>query len=201
MPGSRSPVPCGQAGRLCTFQSWMIVPIITEGGSHCPRFMTSHTAHVYRKTRPLFGLLVIAVSAITIAAVGKMLWFGIGAFAALLFAYFIATSAPELSNSAPGEASSKLKYVVFLAAFIAAILAVVVGRNYPFVPWPDQAETLSPDQVQSLLTAHRTLLFGVCTLFAVAYLHIVLLILGYVRHQRKPETKAEVPATPTAARS
>jgi hypothetical protein len=198
MPGSRSPVRCGQAGRLCKFQSWMIVPIVTEGGCHCPRFMTSH---IYRKTRPLFGLLVIAVSAITIAAVGKMLWFGVGVFAALFFAYFIATSAPELSKSAPGEAPSKLKYVVFLAAFIAAILAVVVGRNYPFVPWPDEAESLSPVQVQALLTAHRTLLFGVCTLFAVSYLHIVLLILGYVRHQRKPEAKAEVPATPAAVRS
>jgi hypothetical protein len=174
----------------------MIVSITSEGGWLCPRFMTSH---IYRKTRPIFGLVVIAVSTITIATVGKMLWFGVGVFAALLFAYFIATSAPELSKSAPGEAPSKLKYVVFLAAFIAAILAVVVGRNYPFVPWPDQAETLSPEQVQSLLTAHRTLLFGVCTLFAVAYLHIVLLILGYLRHQRKPEPKVEVPATPTVA--
>ena len=201
MSGSRSLLPCGQAGRRRAFQLGMVVPIITEGGSHCARFMTSNTSHIYRKTRPLFGLLVIAVSAITIAAVGKMLWFGIGVFAALFFAYFIATSAPELSKSAPGEAPSKLKYVVFLAAFIAAILAVVVGRNYPFVPWPDEAESLSPAQVQSLLTAHRTLLFGVCTLFAVAYLHIVLLILGYVRHQRKSEPRAEVPATPAAARN
>lgn len=161
------------------------------------------TSNSYMKTRPLFGLLVIAVSAITVAAVGKMLWFGIAVFAALLFAYFIAVSTPELSKSAPGEAPSKLKYVVFLAAFIAAILAVFVGRNYPFMPWPEEAENLSLAQVQSLLTAHRTLLFGVCTLFAVAYLHIVLLILGYVRHQRRAEPKVEsVPAAaPTAVRN
>jgi hypothetical protein len=136
------------------------------------------------KTRPMFGLLVIAVSAITVATVGKMLWFGIAVFAALAFAYLIAISTPELSKSAPGEAPSKLKYVVFLAAFIAAILAVVVGRNYPFMPWPEEASNLTTAQVESLLSAHRTLLFGVCTLFAVAYLHIVLLILGYLRHQR-----------------
>jgi hypothetical protein len=148
------------------------------------------TLTTYTKTRPLFGLLVIAVSAITVSAVGKMLWFGIAVFAALAFAYFIAVSTPELSKCAPTDASSKLKYVVFLAAFIAALLAVVVGRNYPFIPWPDDASALSHEQVKSLLTAHRTLLFGVCTLFAVAYLHIVLLILGYIRHQRKTQANS-----------
>lgn len=153
--------------------------------------------NTYTKTRPLFGFLVIAVSAITIAAIGKMLWFGISVLAALAFAYFMAVSVPELSKCAPTEAGSKLKYVVFLAAFIAALLAVVVGRNYPFMPWPDEASDLSPTQVQSLLSAHRTLLFGVCTLFAVAYLHIVLLILGYLRHQRTTTTTASPAVTPS----
>lgn len=173
----------------------MIVSINQMGG------WAARAMNTYTKTRPLFGLLVIAVSAISIAAIGKMLWFGIAVFAALVFAYFLAISTPELSKSGPGEAPSKLKYVVFLAAFIAAILAVVVGRNYPLMPWPEEAGNLSPAQVQTLLNAHRTLLFGVCTLFAVAYLHIVLLILGYLRHQRKSQPRPEIAASATTAQN
>jgi hypothetical protein len=152
------------------------------------------TSFIYKKTRPIFGFVVIAVSAISVAVVGQMLWFGIAVLAALAFAYLLAVSTPELSKCAPSEAPSKLKYVVFLAAFIAALLAVFVGRNYPFIPWPDEVSDMSASQVQSLVRAYRTLLFGVCTLFAVAYLHIVLLILGFVRHQRKAGRNASTPS-------
>jgi hypothetical protein len=156
------------------------------------------TSLTYKKTRPLFGFIVIAVSATSVAAVGGMLWFGVAVLAALAFAYLLAVSTPELSTSTPSEAPSKLKYVVFLAAFIAALLAVFVGRNYPFIPWPDEVGEMSATQVQALVRAYRTLLFGVCTLFAVAYLHIVLLILGYVRQQRKtasaPAPRASAPS-------
>jgi hypothetical protein len=133
-------------------------------------------------------VLVIAISALTIAVVGHMLWYGLAVFAALAFAYFIAISAPELSSCAPKDPPAKLKYILFLCAFIAAILAVFIGHNYPFTPWPEDARSLSTPQVESLLRAHRTLLFGVCTLFSVAYLHVVLLILRYLRQQRKSES-------------
>ena len=149
-------------------------------------------------TKPgsVFGVLVIAVSAITVALVGHMLWYGVAIFIALTFAYFVAISTPELSSCAPKDASSKLKYILFLCTFIAAILAVFIGRHYPLVPWPDEARSLSPSEVESLLRAHRTLLFGVCTLFAVAYLHVVLLILRYLRQQRKAES---VPVASTSS--
>jgi hypothetical protein len=152
------------------------------------------TSLIYKKTRPLFGFIVIAVSAISVAAVSKTLWFGIAVLAAMAFAYLLAVSTPELSKCQPSEAPSKLKYVVFLAAFLAALLAVFVGRNYPFIPWPEEVTEMSAAQVQSLVRAYRTLLFGVCTLFAVAYLHIVLLILGYVRQQRKTASKSASPS-------
>jgi hypothetical protein len=135
----------------------------------------------------VFGILVIAISAITIATVGHMLWYGLAVFAALAFAYFIAISTPELSSCAPKDPPAKLKYILFLCAFIAAILAVFIGHHYPSMPWPEDARSLSTTQVESLLRAHRTLLFGVCTLFSVAYLHVVLLILRYLRQQRKSE--------------
>jgi hypothetical protein len=117
-----------------------------------------------------------------------MLWYGIAVFAALAFAYFVAISTPELSSCAPKDPPAKLKYSLFLCAFIAAILAVFIGQHYPSLPWPEDATTLSVAQVESLLRAYRTLLFGACTLFAVAYLHVVLLILHYLRQQRKSES-------------
>src|SRR5215204_5781314 len=113
------------------------------------------TSTIYKKTRPIFGFVVIAVSAITVAAVGEMLWFGIGVLAAMVFAYLLAVSTPELSKCEPSEPRSKLKYVVFLAAFLAALLAVFVGRNYPFIPWPDEVGSMSTSQVQSLVRAYR----------------------------------------------
>ena len=138
----------------------------------------------------MFGLIVIAISVITIAVVGRMFWYGLAVFAALAFAYFVAVSTPELSSCEPKDPPAKLKYTLFLCAFIAAILAVFIGQHFPFLPWPEDAARLSTTQVESLLRAHRTLLFGACTLFAVAYLHVVLLILRYLRQQRKSESAA-----------
>jgi hypothetical protein len=148
------------------------------------------------KWAPILPLVVIGVTALCVSTIGNTLWYGIAVVLALVFAYFVATSTPELSASGPEAAPSKLKYIIFLCAFIAAILAVFVGRNYPQIPWPEDAASLSTSQVESLLRAHRTLLFGVCTLFAVAYLHVVLLILRYLRQRRQPSPTS---STPTAA--
>jgi len=133
---------------------------------------------------PHFAILVIALSSAAVIVAGHTAY-GITAFVALGFAYLVAISTPLLCRCAPLDPTSKLKRAIFLCAFIAVFLGVFIGRTYPSVPWPEDAASLSAAQVEGLLRSYRTLLFGVCTIVAVAYLQIIRLLLHYLRDARK----------------
>ncbi len=132
---------------------------------------------------PNFALLVIALSSAAVIVAGHTAY-GITGFVALGLAYLVAVSTPLLCRCAPREPASKLKRAIFLCAFISVFLGVYIGRTYPSVPWPEDAASLSTTQVESLLRSYRTLLFGVCTIVAVAYLQIIRLLLHYLRDTR-----------------
>ena len=141
---------------------------------------------------PNFAVLVIALSSAAVMVAGHTAWYGITAFLALGLSYLVAISTPLLLRCAPRDPASKLKRAIFLCAFIAVFLGVFIGRNYSSVPWPDDAASLSTPQVESLLRAHRTLLFGVCTIVAVAYLQIIRLLLHYLRDVRNATATVSV---------
>ena len=140
-----------------------------------------------RPNSPNFAVLVIALSSAAVIVAGHTAY-GITGFVALGFAYLVAISTPLLSRCAPLDPASKLKRAIFLCAFIAIFLGVFIGRTYPSVPWPEDAASLSTPQVEGLLRSYRTLLFGVCTIVAVAYLQIIRLLLHYLRDARNATT-------------
>jgi hypothetical protein len=149
---------------------------------------------------PRFAVLIIALSSAAVMVAGHTAWYGIAAFLALGFAYLVAISTPLLLRCAASDPAAKLKRAIFLCAFVAVFLGVFIGRNYPFVPWPHDAASLTTSQVESLLRAYRTLLFGVCTIVAVAYLQIIRLLLHYLREARNATSTAPAQAN-TAAQS
>jgi len=140
-----------------------------------------------RPNSPNFAVLVIVLSSAAVIVAGHTAY-GITAFVALGLAYLVAISTPLLSRCAPLEPASKLKRAIFLCAFIAIFLGVFIGRTFPSVPWPEDAGSLSTAEVEGLLRSYRTLLFGVCTIVAVAYLQIIRLLLHYLRDARKAST-------------
>jgi hypothetical protein len=151
------------------------------------------TSKRQRPNSPNFAVLVIALSSAAVIVAGHTAY-GITAFVALGFAYLVAVSTPFLSRCAPLDPASKLKRAIFLCAFIAIFLGVFIGRTYPSVPWPEDAASLTAPQVEALLRSYRTLLFGVCTIVAVAYLQIIRLLLHYLRDARN--ATASVSAQP-----
>ena len=153
-----------------------------------------------RPNSPNFAILVIALSSAAVIVAGHTAY-GITGFLALGLAYLIAVSTPLLLRCAPQEPASKIKRAIFLCAFIAVFLGVFIGRTYPSVPWPEDAASLSTSQVEALLRSYRTLLLGVCTIVAVAYLQIVRLLLHYLRERNATADAPVQPGTVVAEKN
>jgi hypothetical protein len=131
-----------------------------------------------------FGVLVIALSIGAIFVASNTAWYGPAVLVAVGLAYLVSSSTPAFLRSAGRDPGSHLKRIVFLCAFIAIFLAVFIGRNYRVVPWPEDAASLTISEIEGVLRAYRTLLFGVCTIVAVAYLQVIRLVLRYLREER-----------------
>jgi hypothetical protein len=138
----------------------------------------------WKSHNPAFGVLVIALSTGAVIVAGHTAWWGAAILFAVGLAYLVAISTPGLLKCAATDPASNLRRVIFLCSFIAIFLALFIGRNYRIVPWPDDAASLSTSQVQDVLRAYRTLLFGVCTIVAVAYLQVIRLVLRYLHEER-----------------
>jgi hypothetical protein len=149
----------------------------------------------WKSHNPAFGVLVIALSTGAVIVAGHTAWYGAAILFAVGLAYLVAISTPGLLKCAAGHPTSNLRRVIFLCSFIAIFLALFIGRNYRVVPWPEDAASLSTYQVQDVLRAYRTLLFGVCTIVAVAYLQVIRLVLRYLHEERNtaPGTASQVP--------